>query len=560
MKWTKRVLFFIGLICLCDDAGLAQAAASGAVPAGTASVSGRVLLQGKPLARVHLGLQRGSTGFTTLTNAVRSETDAEGRYKFSGLTAGSYSINPLSSVYIWADGTPEAASNITLDDGEQATDVDISLKLGGVVTGKVVDADGNPVVARFVQIDRADGPYRGMPPLGVLTFVDFSTDDRGIYRYYGVPPGKYRVSCGDGEGSFRQGSPGKTFPRTFHPDVAEQAMATIIEVGEGSETTGVDIRLGRATTTYSITGRVVDADTNQPVGGISITLMMTAADGRSQQFGGRATAASSGDFVLTSVRPGRWRISAESSFPSPSIGVGGYSDPIDVEVRDENVTGVEIRVRRGGSITGVAVIESGGSTPSSPRLSEQRVMVVVRPDGNAPMSPSPLRQVQITDEGSFRVDGLRAGRVSFLQASMPGTVGLKLVRTERNGQLAPPEGIEVGAAENLTGVRLVFGYATAKIVGQVVVTGGALPPGITLWAFARPLGGGFASGGSARPDARGNFAIEGLVPGEYEINVQANSMQNPQQAGASGTGVKQNISLAHGETAKVTLTFAVKAP
>ena len=269
MKWKTTLLFFMGIICLCNHAGLAQVPSPpplGAVAAGTGSISGRVLVQGKPVARVRLALQRVLINSMVASSAVRSESDAEGRYKFSGLAAGSYTINPLSSVYIRGTGMPGDAATVTLGDGEQATDVDIPLKRGGVVTGKITDADGNPVVARFVQIERVDGP-RGLPPIGVLLPVDFTTDDRGVYRYYGVPPGKYRVSCGDGEGSFRQGTPGKTYPRTFHLDAADQAMATIIEVAEGSEVTGVDIRLGRATKTYMIAGTAVDADTNQPVGG-----------------------------------------------------------------------------------------------------------------------------------------------------------------------------------------------------------------------------------------------------------------------------------------------------
>jgi hypothetical protein len=553
MKWTKSLLSLIGLICLCDRAGQAQVAPSGVNAAGTGSISGRVLVKGEPIARVRLALQRGSNSLA-MPSAIRGESDAEGRYKFSGLAAGSYTIIPLSSVFVWGEGRPgEAANTITLGDGEQATEVDLSLKRGGVVTGKVTDADGNPVIARFVQVDRVDAP-RGMPPIGFLTSVDFTTDDRGVYRYYGVPPGRYRVSCGEVEGLLRTGASGKAFPRTFHPDVSEQGLATVIEVGEGTEMTGVDIRLSPAVKTYSIAGRVVDADTNRPMTGMLVMLNLPAGDGLPLQFGAPGIAGTSGEFVLSSVRPGRWRISAESGYLGAAA--SGYSDPIFVEVRDENVTGVEIRVRRGGSITGVAVIEGDANIPNAPRLSDALVMAMVRPEGANPAPSSPVRPVPLAADGSFRVDGLRAGRATLMLTST-GDLGFKVTRIERNGQVMT-DGIEVRAGEHLTGVRLFLSYTTASIVGHVVVTGGALPPGVTLAVIANQVGGG-TLGGSARVDARGNFLIERLVPGQYELQARPMSQANPQTA-VRGTPVKQTVNVAQGETTKVTLTFALKAP
>ena len=219
------------------------------------------------------------------------------------------------------------------------------------------------------------------------------------------------------------------------------------------------------------------------------------------------------------------------------------------------MTGVEVRVKRGGSISGVAVIEGETNLPNAPKLLDQQAMVTVDPEGDR-FVVSPTARVKLTANGAFRVDGLRPGRASFMQIRVPNAIALSVIRTERDGQ-EMPAGIQVGAGENVTGVRLVFAYASASIVGQVAITGGALPPGVSLAVIARPVGGGTSSSGSARVDARGNFAIERLVPGQYEVEVRPISPQSL-QAPMSGSGAKQTVSLATGETAKVALTFALK--
>ena len=71
----------------------------------------------------------------------------------------------------------------------------------------------------------------------------------------------------------------RTAPRykqVFHPDVTEQAKATIIEVTEGSEANDVDIKLGAALQTFSASGRVIDSEKGLPVPNIPFSLQRLA--------------------------------------------------------------------------------------------------------------------------------------------------------------------------------------------------------------------------------------------------------------------------------------------
>src|SRR6185295_19190434 len=86
------------------------------------------------------------------------------------------------------------------------------------------------------------------------------TDDRGIYRMFGLMPGRYNVAAGRGDTTFNgQVSAGRSrYTQVFHPDATDQTKATVVEISEGTEATNIDITLGRALQTFTVAGRVVD--------------------------------------------------------------------------------------------------------------------------------------------------------------------------------------------------------------------------------------------------------------------------------------------------------------
>src|SRR5205085_5127205 len=102
-------------------------------------------------------------------------------------------------------------------------DVDFRLERGGVVTGRVTDAEGNPVIGIGVSLLSADNPA----PRAANVNIDprgHMTDDRGVYRIYGLPAGRYRVSAGqsgEGSGAISFGSR-KLYRRTFYPDATDR--------------------------------------------------------------------------------------------------------------------------------------------------------------------------------------------------------------------------------------------------------------------------------------------------------------------------------------------------
>ncbi len=161
----------------------------------------------------------------------RAETDTEGNYQFRGVPPGTYQIIVLSPLFVLPQQDRYASMpsiTIMISEGENVTNADLSLIRGGIVTGKVVDAEGRPMIEQFVQLDRLD--ERGNPTPMSMNRGQYTTDDRGIYRIIGLIPGRYRASSGEGEGSVMRMPGRKSYPRTFHPDTTEVSQAKIIEV------------------------------------------------------------------------------------------------------------------------------------------------------------------------------------------------------------------------------------------------------------------------------------------------------------------------------------------
>jgi protocatechuate 3,4-dioxygenase beta subunit len=261
----------------------------------TASISGRVTVSGKPavsatiiVTEAYSRPKREKTSGGDVAEPkemifVSAKTDENGRYQLTGLPAGSYQIRALSSAYIPENRSVglEPFKQITLDEGEKREDVDFALVPGGVITGRVTDTDERPLISIRVNLFVVDevGQKRRYE-VGYIWQM-FATDDRGIYRLYGIPPGRYLVSFGaDGDlDSF--GSSAKKYPRTYHLDATDESRAKVIEIKEGEEAKNIDIRVGSAKKTYEVIGRItpISTDGNQLTFFAPVTLTGTGDHG-----------------------------------------------------------------------------------------------------------------------------------------------------------------------------------------------------------------------------------------------------------------------------------------
>lgn len=206
----------------------------------------------------------------------------------------------------YVPGNSEDRKGVVVGEDENVEGVNFSLVRGGVITGKVTDADGRPLIQHQIEIYRVPALERRTPQRPAFPTITGQTDDRGIYRVYGIAPGSYKVAAGRSNEGFNVFSPTQLiYKQVFHPDASDPAKATVIEVTEGSEAKDVDIMLGRPVQTFAVSGRIINTETNAPVPNQSFGLQRVI--GPRFDFGGNvATSNARGEFILEGVLPGKY--------------------------------------------------------------------------------------------------------------------------------------------------------------------------------------------------------------------------------------------------------------
>ena len=240
--------------------------------------------------------------------------------------------------YVQSDGR----KSVVVGKNEVVENVDITLIRGGVITGKVTDADGRPVVEEQIFFSATESrlPY----------WRTVRTDDRGVYRAFGLPPGRYTVSAGKDSCLLWQNEDGPQ--RTYYPSALNASDATAIEVNEGSEANNIDITLGRQVSKYTARGRIIDGETSQPLPNARIGIQLFFSVGGSTSRGAAAESTKDGEFKVENLPPGKYAVYLDSQTDSEWV-----SEAVRFEVTDQDVDGLLIKTSRGGSISGVVVLE-----------------------------------------------------------------------------------------------------------------------------------------------------------------------------------------------------------
>jgi protocatechuate 3,4-dioxygenase beta subunit len=535
-------------------------AAQTPVKESTASISGRITAGGKAAVGITVVATVSNSFFDNKTVA-KTTTDDDGNYKLSGLPAGRFTVMPLSKSYIVANGNAykEAGQGVNVAEGETITKIDFPLVRGGVVTGRITDAEGHPLIGEPVSIVTKDSTGDAGPQMAMLGGSKNQTDDRGVYRVYGLAPGSYKVSVGQasssGGAASIMGMGGSQYVKTFYPGVQEEAKATILEIKEGTEAKSVDISVGKPGTGFSVAGRVIDADSNNPVANVYIghsSVNESNQEMAGMNFTGNQTDAN-GKFRLEGLRPGRYAV---YTFAAGQVN-STYSEPVQFDISDSDVTGIEIKVRPGATINGIAVIENNSDPAVAALLQTVNLYAFVQQKGLA--APS-FGQSPIGADGSFRMAGLAPGKARLgIQGFPAPPKGLTLVRTELDG-LDQPEGIEVAAGAQINGVRLLFAYGTGSIRGDVKIEGGSLQEGTSIEVIIRS-----APGASrkflreAEMDSRLHFVAENIPPGTYELVVQSETAAPGAKPIPPAEFLKQTVSVSNGAEVKVNLVVDLTA-
>lgn len=422
-----------------------------------AVVSGRVTLDGKTSAGVEVVLL---TDGVERRNAVgKTLTDAEGRFSLNVEAAGRYRVVAVSPAYV-SPNAQGIAKVITVAPGDELKDTDFALVRGGVITGQIMTPDGRPAVAERIMLTPVVEAGQNRPALDLPASI-FETDDRGVYRIFGLPPGRYLVSAGMAGEGVGAGLRGRrlSYTRTFHPNVTEEARASAVEIAPGREASNIDITLARRVGTFTASGRIIDARSNHPFAGAPFGYAATRDNGRMAGAPARDLRADArGEFFIENLTPGRYVV-----FVVSDKGSTAYSETLPFEVTGADVSGVELRAMQGSSVSGALVVEGGGDASLVGRLAGVSLSnLLYQPE----MLWAAREPPAVNPDGTFRLDGLRPGKLRLAPNTRRLPRGFSILRVERDG-IAQPEGIDIPQdATHITGVRVVLAFESGAKAEQ----------------------------------------------------------------------------------------------
>ena len=577
MLVLRRVIVCFTIILMLTLSALAQASEPDTQEAkkATGAISGRVTINGKPASGIAVGLRPGAYDQTT-------QTDEDGRYRLTVTEAGRYFVTTFSFAYAppIEDATfGEPGKVVMVGEGEEVEGVDLALAPAGVISGRITDARGHPLIGLHVEVSRLDErtPMRGealrkMYLFGFSSLLVLSTDDRGVYRICGLPEGNYLIGV--------KSEP--TQPLIYHPGVSDLRKAVPVKVLAGRETDHVNIQFGALAKTYTVSGQIIDAETGQSVadlmrGSIIMrpnglpTMAMLVCDSEKLDAQGQfigydsnglpCQADGRGNFEIKNLAPGRYRLRVVSDLRRETW----YANPLYFEVTERDVTGLEMKCYRGATISGLLTIEGEAWNDDDWGGMYLEATVITSEAG-----AHPAVQSRTTPGHHFEIRGLPPGRVtirfvnsrwtqySLQRVEYNGTPVRNLIEPGADGQLTG--GIEVKAGENISGVDVFIIPSSGRLQGQVQIVGGTLPEGLRLWVQCRRINSQSGFAAQAEVDALGHFVIQKLSAGDYELQLDAPSLTaadpltRPQLQ-----AIKQTVSVQNEAVSNVTLTLHLRA-
>ena len=299
-------------------------------------LSGRVVLDGAntPIAgaRVMLMPSARPTGgpFRMPPAAI---TDSNGQFTFDSIPAGEYRIDAQRTGYAPPRpdfGPPQA---IQIAAGQSVT-IELRLKKGAVIAGRVLDESGAPLSDIRVMPMRRLGPRNGSAdrlvpaPVSGMS-ASMQTNDLGEFRLVGLPPGEYFVAAmrspdGFGGAAVAPTASGPALTTTYYPGTIDQSAAQPIAITEGDTKGNIEFRM-LTVPAFNVSGRVVD-EQGQPVAH-AMVMMVSEGRGNAVFFGpiGGGQSDDDGRFTVRQVPAGSYRVSASVPVQLQGGGISTWS-------------------------------------------------------------------------------------------------------------------------------------------------------------------------------------------------------------------------------------------
>jgi Carboxypeptidase regulatory-like domain len=491
------------------------------------TVTGRVVNdEGDGMPNVNIHITRATTrkrvgptrGNTTVI------TDKDGNFRATDLSPGLYTVN-VSNTKEYVMKPLTAAERREQRYYRVGDNISISLVKGGVITGKVTNSDGRPMVGVEVS-ETMVRDVEGHPMRSSPRREPRMTDDRGIYRMYGLQPGTYIVST-HGRLMPAGFSPYEDMVVTYHPSSTHNTAAEVA-VASGGEVTGVDIRF-RGEPGYVVSGIVTIPSGPLSSRYIEVSLISTDISSVVRSVGIRPDPPKKG-FMIRGVTNGEYEIIANGYGDD---GIVATSTPRRVTISGADVTGLELKMSPLASISGQVHIEASSNLcQNKSKRATEEIMIYARSDDPSALAASTSyffgSDVAVNEKGEFTIPSLRPNRYRF-EASLPDETWY----TKSITLPAPPEarrpqsgitdisraGLGLKSGDKVTGVMVTIAEGAASLHGKVVAEKGGAGSPSRLRVHLAPVDAAIANDvlryAEALMNNDGTFVLTNLAPGKY---------------------------------------------
>jgi protocatechuate 3,4-dioxygenase beta subunit len=466
---------------------------------------------GAPVKKADLRLQRVDLNSNTgaMQTSYSTSTDAGGKFAMKDIEPGKYRLSVTANGFVRASygarGPNRPGTTLSLDAGQHVKEVDFKLTPHGVITGRIVDQDGDPVARVSVQAQsyrRMDG-RKQLVPSGSA-----GTNDLGEYRIFGLAPGKYYLSATYNQAIYEPTldrsatpPPEEGYVPTYYPAGIDLAAAAAVEVTPGAEIHGMNIALSK-TRTVRVRGHV-----NNPGGGKQNVSIMLTPRGEAvwQNMAGRRSTDPQGNFEVRGVRPGAYTLVAQSF-----DGTRSMTALEAIDVGGQNLDNIAVTLSPGAELAGQIKAEG----PEGIDLTG--IHISLRPRDTTAMYMVAMPNGHVKDDGSFTLTQVLQEHYDVFVSGLPDGYYVKSVRAGDDEVRDSGLDATSGAPASLT---VTISPGAGEIDGMVQndkqeAAAGALVVLIPNDAKRRERREAYKT---ASTDQYGRFALKSVDPGEYKL-------------------------------------------
>ena len=513
MNFRLPFLWFLLVSALCSS--------QVAPPQGpTFSAHGRVVEDpsGKPLRKVDVRFFRLSGEPNNEEHSTT--TDADGSFEIDNLKPGRYRVVLDHVGYVPVEKHSRFGISLNLHSAEDAKALLLHMQAAAVITGKIVDNDGDPIPNASVQA-MPPGPGRIRT---VALGASASTNDLGEFRLSNLRPGKYLLmvtAIGRARVS-RPVVPQKdsskatfNYVPTFYPGTLDKTQAVALELHPGEETPVTFSPL--ESQTFSIRGTVA-----KPAGAMVVQLFLRAVEGPDTQQ--NTSVAEDGSFEFHELLPGMYAayliamdtsaITEVQQGRTPQLQMIRLGHPL--EITNANLVDVRLAPEAPGRVRGRFRMDKGQNidwTQLGISLTPADFTSQLISSG----MPSTFSVAQVKPDGSFDFPNVVAGEYRVnVTSNSPALQDYFTKSINLDGKDVADTGFTASGGSYT--LDIVVGSQGGTIEGTVVDTKNNPVPDVTVISVPNTeRRKRLDLFGHAMTDAQGHFRLRGLVPGEYTV-------------------------------------------